>query len=148
MIAYITPFYLLQSLGNTILLDRGACLHAQSLSCVWLFVTPWTVAHQAPLSKGFSRQESWSWLPCPPPGDLPSLGIEPKPLMSPVMAGQFFYHWHHLKLSWIWVSTNNFRFKGLQSERSPVRESIPEGPAFHLRCSNRTDWESHLVGHW
>ena len=69
MIAYITPFYLLQSLGNTILLDRGACLHAQSLSCVWLFVTPWTVAHQAPLSKGFSRQESWSGLPFPSPGE-------------------------------------------------------------------------------
>ena len=40
-------------------------------SCVWLFVTPWTVAHQAPLSMGFSRQEHWSGLPCPSPGDLP-----------------------------------------------------------------------------
>ena len=39
--------------------------------CVWLFVTPWTLAHQAPLSMGFSRQEYWSGLPCPPPGDLP-----------------------------------------------------------------------------
>ena len=38
-----------------------------------LFVTPWTVAHQVPLSKGFSRQEYWSGLPCPPPGDLPNL---------------------------------------------------------------------------
>ena len=40
-------------------------------SHVWLFVTPWTVACQAPLSMGFSRQEYWSRLPCPPPGDLP-----------------------------------------------------------------------------
>ena len=47
-----------------------------SLSCVRLFATPWTVACQAPLSKGFSRQESWSGLPFPPPGDLPSPGIE------------------------------------------------------------------------
>ena len=39
--------------------------------------TPWTIAHQAPLSMGFSRQEYWSELPCPPPGDLPSPGIKP-----------------------------------------------------------------------
>ena len=43
-------------------------------------VTPWTVARQAPLSMGFSRQEYWSGLPCPPPGDLPDLGIEPASL--------------------------------------------------------------------
>ena len=41
-------------------------------------VTPWTVAHQAPLSMGVSRQESWSGLPCPPPRDLPDLGIKPR----------------------------------------------------------------------
>ena len=45
-------------------------------SHVWLFVTQWTVAHQAPLSLGFSRQESLSGLPCPPPGDLFYPGIE------------------------------------------------------------------------
>ena len=47
------------------------------LSCVRLFATPWTVTRQAPLSLGFSRQEYWSGLPCPPPGDLPYRGIEP-----------------------------------------------------------------------
>ena len=46
-------------------------------SCVWLFVTLWTVAHQSPLSMGFSRQQYWSGLPCPSPGDLPNAGIEP-----------------------------------------------------------------------
>ena len=46
-------------------------------SCVRLIVTLWTVAHQAPLSMGFSRQEYLSGLPCPPPGDLPYPGIEP-----------------------------------------------------------------------
>ena len=50
----------------------------KSFSPVWLFVTPWTVAHQAPLSMGFSRQEYWSGLPFPSPGDLPDPGIEPK----------------------------------------------------------------------
>ena len=50
----------------------------KSLSCVRLFVTPWTVAHQAPQSMGISRQEYWSGLPFPSPGDLPNRGIEPR----------------------------------------------------------------------
>ena len=49
----------------------------KSLSRVRLFATPWTVACQAPLSMGFSRQEYWSGLPFPSPGDLPDPGIEP-----------------------------------------------------------------------
>ena len=49
----------------------------KSLSPVQLFVTPWTVAYQAPPSMGFSRQECWSGLPFPSPGDLPDPGIEP-----------------------------------------------------------------------
>ena len=53
-------------------------------------VTPWTVACQAPLSMGFSRQEYWSGLPCLPPGDLPDPGIELVSLMSPVLADRFF----------------------------------------------------------
>ena len=48
------------------------------LSRVRLFATPWTVAHQAPPSMGFSRQEYWSGLPFPSPGDLPDPGIEPR----------------------------------------------------------------------
>ena len=48
------------------------------LSHVWLFATPWTLPHQAPLPMGFSRKEYWSGLPCPPPGDLPNPGVEPR----------------------------------------------------------------------
>ena len=59
-------------------------------SCVRLFSPVWTVASQAPLSMGFSRQEYWSGLPFPPPGDLPDSGIEPESLMSPALAGRFF----------------------------------------------------------
>ena len=59
-------------------------------SHVRLFVTPWTVAYQAHLSIRFSRQEHWSGLPFPPPGDLPNPGIEPESLMSPVLAAGFF----------------------------------------------------------
>ena len=50
----------------------------KSLSRVGLFATPWTVAHQAPPSMGFSRQQYWSGLPFPSPGNLPNPGIEPR----------------------------------------------------------------------
>ena len=50
----------------------------KSFSRALLFVTPWTVAYQAPPSMGFSRQEYWSGLPFPSPGDLPDPGIEPR----------------------------------------------------------------------
>ena len=56
--------------------------------CVPLFETPWTIALQAPLSMGFSRQGYWSGFPGPPPGDLLSPGIEPTSLMSPALAGR------------------------------------------------------------
>ena len=59
-------------------------------SCVRLCATLWTVAHQASLSMGFSRQEYCSGLPCPPPGDLPDGGLKPESLMSPELAGGFF----------------------------------------------------------
>ena len=60
------------------------------LSCVQLFAALGTVAHQAPLSMGIPRQEYWSWLPFPPPGDLPNSGIEPTSSVSPALAGGFF----------------------------------------------------------
>ena len=64
--------------------------HVQSLSHVRIFATLWMVAGQAPLSVGFFRQEHWSGLPFPPPGDLPHPGMEPMSLMSPASAGRFF----------------------------------------------------------
>ena len=65
-----------------------ACVLSR-FSHVPLFVTLWTVAHQAPLSMGFSRQEHWSGLPCPPPRDLLDPEIKPKSLMPPTLAGRF-----------------------------------------------------------
>ena len=59
-------------------------MHVCMLSCVRLFVTPWTVAHQAPLSTEFYRQENWSGLPFPSPVDRPHPGIK---LVSPALAG-------------------------------------------------------------
>ena len=55
------------------------------LSHIQLIVTPWTLACQSPLSMRFSRQEHWSGLPFPPPGDLPDPGIEPASLVSPAL---------------------------------------------------------------
>ena len=62
-------------------------------SRVWLFVTLWTVACQAPLSVGFSRQEYWNGLSFPPPVDLPDPEIELVSLASPALAGGFFTSW-------------------------------------------------------
>ena len=72
-------------------LTRHPCapvLH--SFNLVRLFVTPWIVGPQAPLSVGFSRQEHWRGLPCPPPGDPPDPGTEPASQESPALAGGFF----------------------------------------------------------
>ena len=71
-----------QDIKRRSLLGRKAMTNLErkrvkSLSCVWLFAAPWTVAYQAPLSKEFSRQENWSGLPFSSPGELSDPGIEP-----------------------------------------------------------------------
>ena len=70
--------------------DYLLIVHVCVLSCVWLFVTPWTVAHHAPLSMEFSRQEYWSGLPFPTPGDLPNPESKPTSPAFFVLAGGFF----------------------------------------------------------
>ena len=100
-------------------------------SHVWLFVTPWTVAHQAPLSMGFSRQEYWSGLPCPPAGDLPDSGIEPATLKSPTLAGGFF------TTSTIWEACEG---KKQESRWGPK--------SYRCRCSKRDRWEKDGVICW
>ena len=65
-------------------------MHAQSLSHVRFFATPWAVAHQAPLPMGFFWEEYWSGLPFPHTGDLPDPGVEPASPVSPALAGGFF----------------------------------------------------------
>ena len=93
---YFNIFLCIKSLGNAMLLLcfwNHLCAHNPVLSHfsrVQLFATLWTVAHQAPLSTGFSRQECYSGLSCSPPGDLPDPGIKPTSLISPALAGGFF----------------------------------------------------------
>ena len=110
------------------------------LSRVWPFVTPWTVAYQAPPSMGFSRQESWSGLPFPSPGDLPDPGIEPgspalqaRQMLSrlshegspstPVRNGEKAEHWARWILGRVRSSTE--------------RQSLPD-----------TKWYSCVRAHW
>ena len=74
--------------------SRACACVLSRFSHIWLFVTLWTVACQAPLSMGFSRQEYWSVLQCPPPGDLPYPGIKPASLL----------HLLHLQESSLWLA--------------------------------------------
>ena len=92
------------------------------------FATPWTVAHQAPLSIEFSRQGYWSGLPLPPPGDLPDRGIKPA---SPELAGRFFTPEPHQQVGTL---QRVFFFRGchlkisaikLYNWLSPVRDDCP-----------------------
>ena len=80
--------------------------------------TLWTIAYQAPLSMGFSRQEYWSGLPCPPPGDLPDPGIEPMSLMSPALAGEFF------NTSTTWEARASVSSSVKQDDNPSARSSI------------------------
>ena len=68
------------------------CVHAACSVMSDSFATPWTVVHQVPLSMGFFRQENWSGLSFPPPGDFPNPRIESLSLASPALAGGFFMH--------------------------------------------------------
>ena len=79
----LSDFFILICKCSLYILDSSpfACM----LSHVWLFAIPWTVAHLAPLSMGFFRQEHWSGLPFPSPGDLPDSGIKPTSHVSPAL---------------------------------------------------------------
>ena len=90
--------------------DIGILQHRPEVLSHFSHVTSWTIAHQAPLSMGFSRQEYWSGLPCPPPGDLPDPGIMSTSLWGlPALAGRFFTTgtiWKVLYLHLIQVNTS------------------------------------------
>ena len=96
------------------------CRVISCFSNVWLFETPRTVAHQASLPVGFSQQEYWSGLPCPPPGDLPNPETEP---MSPLHAGTLPAEPLGMLL--------NFK---TYSKQDPVCENFPIPPSLHLSC--------------
>ena len=100
-------------------------------SHVQLFETPWTVAHQAPASMGFSTQEYWSGLPFPAPGDLPDPGIEPTSLMSPALAGRFF------TTSATWEAHQGIIFLKIIILEASVRTKLKPGQALRGRLGLR-----------
>ena len=91
----------------------GTVCMLSHFSCVRFFSTPWTIAHQAPLSMGFSRQEYYIGFPCPPPGDLANPGIEPASPVTPALQAD------SLLLSY-WGSSKYV----LLSERSQSEETV------------------------
>ena len=100
-------------------------------SHVWLFAILWTVDCQVPLSIGFSRQEYWSGLPCPPARDLPIPGIEPAYLRSPALAGGFF------------TTAAAAAAKSLQScptLRDPIDGSPPGSPVPGILQARTLEW--------
>ena len=86
--------YRISFASNTFAFEFNSGVYACTcvLSHVPLFVTPWTVVRQAPLSMEFSSQKYWSGLPFPTPGDLPDSGMEPISLESLALVARFFYH--------------------------------------------------------
>ena len=126
-------------------------LYISCFSHVWLSATPWTVAHQAPLLMRFPRQEYWSGLPCPPPGNLPDPGIKLASLMSPALAGRFFTTsatWEALEEEWIHVyvwlslfavhlnlSTLLISYTSIQSKQF-LKRKPQEAPSPLLLCEN------------
>ena len=115
-------------------------MHACVLRCfshARLFVTLRTIACQAPLSMGFSRQEYWSGLPCPPPGDLPDSRIKPKSCVSPALAGRFFSTsatWEALSLS---TTSDLFWGRGLTEVLLSAPSLAPLSNQLHLvSCSH------------
>ena len=108
--------------------------------CVWLFVTPCTTAHQAPLSMGFSRQENWSGLLCSSPGDLPDPGIEPESVMSPALAGRF------LTNSAVWEAQFQFQLQGITMDN--IWKCTGVYPFIYLwlsMCSSLKPNKSHFI---
>ena len=112
------------------------CTHSRM---VWLFVTPWTAAHQAPLSMEFSRQEYWSGLPFPIPRDVPNPGIEPVSPVSPALEGRFSttkppgkpeIFLKHLRTGafelWYWRRCLRVSWTSRRSNQSILKEISPE----------------------
>ena len=81
------------------------------LSRVRVFVTPWTVAHQAPLLMRFPRQKYWSGLPFPSPGDLPNPGMKPMSYASPALAGGFFFFFFGRQILYHWATWDILPFR-------------------------------------
>ena len=150
----LRTFYLLFCYSSYLLLyhiPRRTCVCVLShFSHVGFLATLWTVACQAPLSMGFSRQEYWSGFPCPPPGDLPDPGIEPSSVMSPALAGWFF------TTSATWVGSLRPRLGGVQQKQwlislmnlQFVQSSVGSGQLYSVQHQLGSAGVEHLLPGW
>ena len=130
------PVFLLSWVSVPIAVVGGV----ESLSCVQLFVTPWTIAHQASLSMGFSRQEYWSELSFPSPGLLPNPGLELRP---PALAVRFFTRKPPRKLPCLlpWGNSECWVLPG-----DPLfSKFIPVSFYHRLITTLRRGWSAHLL---
>ena len=114
-------------------------VHAQLLSHVQLFATPWTAAHQGPLSTGFSRQQYWSRLPSPTPGDVAHLGIEPMSPVSLVLAGEFLTHWVTWEASLYTLNNLKLYLWRILQKKLILQEDFPGGPVVKNPPANTED---------
>ena len=117
-------------------------------SVVCLFSTPWILAYQVPLSKGFSRQEYLSGLPFPPPGDLQDSGIEPTSFGSPSLAGRFFttatpgkLHVVHILPQFLKYVKKFFQYSS--GWRREKQDSLNLYPSTLLQAMVPAGWEEH-----
>jgi len=106
---------------------------------VQLFATPWTVAHQAPLSLGFCRQEYWSGLPCPPPGNLPDLEIKLMSLAPPALQADSLPRGHQGSAKYT-VTKNNSRVRCVPSSvLMNGRSLLEKQPSLHRGIPDTKD---------
>ena len=147
----------------------------KSLSRVRLFAAPWTIAYQDPLSMGFSRQEYWSGLPFPSPGDLPNPGIEPrspalqadaspskpllqlsKPLIQFSIVGwsyvpSLLFTWGQTMVEVVKIMATSFKRSHACTAAlsAPALQQATADPRLHWRCldTHRQAWLSLLWGH-
>ena len=117
-----------------------ACMSARSIDRVCLFVAPWTAARQASLSMGFSREEYWGGLPCPPSGDLPNSGMEPADslplsyLGSLGTLGTCYYPVQFLSSTLRGIPHVIMNYVLIQTLVSSLGGSVTMGKLFYISC--------------
>ena len=131
----------------------AAAMMLNHFSHVWLFGTPWIVAYQAPLCIGFSKQEYWSGLPCPPPGDLPNSKTELLSPVSPALAGGFFTSEPPgpVQIKSFWVHSNTVymcvphRWVHCGKDKVSAQVSVRAWPSFlNTEAKNEKDGEKYF----
>ena len=134
-----TIMQLLSNCCHTGVQSVRACMQSCFSQLFQLCESQWTAAHQIPLSMRFSRQEYWSWLPSPPPGDLPDPGIKSSSLMSPTLAGGFF------TTSATWEAPNQYSMASNASRDAEIQNLFKCEISLFLSVGN---YFKNQISHW